>query len=196
MEFNTLKRGKAVAANVDWNDLIDTNEIEEMVETNPGDEVLTAMPWFNAEATRQSAEQLLTCAKPQSFLVRPSSQQGQYALSMTDEANTLIHAVIQQNENGHYFISGAPDPYPTIAAREFVLFAHSTIYRSLTLTLSLFRFVNNNFSTDFLFCLFCLAQSCWFFEIAACAEKHNTSQSSCRGRGASSAECFRRSART
>jgi hypothetical protein len=34
---------------------------------------------------------------------------------MTDEKGELIHAVIQQNANGGYFIQGAPDPYGTIA---------------------------------------------------------------------------------
>jgi hypothetical protein len=83
--------------------------------------VCVVCSWFVAHASRGVAEQLLTLAVPQSFLVRPSSQAGSYALSMTDEHGSLIHAAIQQNAHNHYYISGAPDPYPTIAQRMFTI---------------------------------------------------------------------------
>ena len=72
----------------------------------------------NCVNRRATFDQLLTVAKPQSFVVRPSSQAGQYSLSMTDEVGTIIHALIEQDDQSRYFISGAPDPYPTIAQRE------------------------------------------------------------------------------
>lgn len=88
-------------------------------------EVLPSMPWFVADATRHLAEALLSASRPMSFLVRPSSNAGQYALSMSDADMNVLHAVIQQNANNHFSIPGAPDPYPTIAQRQFDPHTHS-----------------------------------------------------------------------
>ena len=86
-------------------------------EAAASDEALERRPWFAAGATRAHAAQLLAAAQPRSFVVRPSSTAGQCALSMSDAQRRVIHAAIQRNAAGHYFIAGAPDPYPTITGR-------------------------------------------------------------------------------
>ena len=115
-------------ATVDWNEIEDYNGYaDEHLENEPREEVLADMPWFNADCTRQDAEALLTMARPSSFVVRPSSKPGSYALSMTDSSGKLIHAQIQRDGRG-FFIAGAPDPYPTIAGRKFSMFVVVTFF--------------------------------------------------------------------
>jgi hypothetical protein len=64
----------SIAKAVEWSELDGEVHLDDDVNAT---EVLTAMRWFVADATRNSAEEILLCAKPQSFLVRPSSQPGQ-----------------------------------------------------------------------------------------------------------------------
>jgi hypothetical protein len=96
-------------------DEFDWSNIESELAALEEEDNLANAKWFFPEATRATADALLTSARPRVFLVRPSSQEGKYALSMKRSNGEIMHAVIQrQDGDGGYGIEGAPDTYPSI----------------------------------------------------------------------------------
>lgn len=59
---------------------------------------LTPRQWWYPDATREIAEAILGEAPPGSFLVRPSSHQGNFALSYTNDKHQVVHHVIHVTE--------------------------------------------------------------------------------------------------
>jgi len=101
--------GDAIDDDFDWANIeADLAALEE-------EDNLANAKWFFPGATRATADSLLTRARPRVFLVRPSSQEGKYALSMKRSNGEIMHAVIERTgSDGLYGIEGAPDTYPSI----------------------------------------------------------------------------------
>jgi hypothetical protein len=61
--------------------------------------------WFHVHTSREEANQALQEAPQGSFIIRPSSHRGAYAISWKDDNNTIQYA--SRSSNGRIFNRGA-----------------------------------------------------------------------------------------